>query len=632
MKKSNRRDFLKGSGTFLTGTMLSNLIFQSILDKALAQATGTEPINYAMINQYGAPPRWYFDLPLNAGLGGAIHNPDRNFGNAFKKVGNDYHPDYVSAPFKNKANKTFHLPTLWSQKVPNGAGTMRPLSSILPHALFVRGMNNLINGHEINNQMLVAPQLTEKTLLGLNSDKSSRPLATILHGYATAFANKGEKNGNSPILLTAIGGDAQISTLLAPFTDGATIFNRSLSAGTEAKVNQALQAFRIYAEDTLKVKQSDLSTMQATARAAMKDFMARSGELSDRWKATLARYKGIVAKALHPVQGEMPGLNDVAIPLKGRQIDHYGGTYLVTKDLREIADADTTVTYLAEGFALIEFLFIEKLSTTISFSPVQALTSAFLSDLRYSPTLVLKPQLDAIKKDIAKAAFDNWEANKLTYDELMSQVQAQINAQTDATKKAALLVKFAAFNSGKPKTGTKSNLNAPITYDQHNLGAMLSIYCTTLYYRALGACLAEAIDKLKAAGIFNKTLIHVAGDFNRNPLKNGSGSDHGWEGSVQSFFTGMYDVGPTVIGNITKKGSELDPTHPGCWGYAAPILIRAASGTAPKVERPIQPGDVANSVANLLGVSAVSTNGYTVFGRDPNTGKLVVYVAECTEK
>jgi len=625
-KKIGRRDFLKSTGMFagsslIPSTLISNLMFQGILDKALAQVAPRplESFNYAIINLAGGPPRWYFDLPLEANTGSGLHNPARSFGNSFMDEAGTLRPHFKSAPFTNAASKTFHLPYLWSQTVSTTVGNFRP-SDALPNALFVRGIHNLIDGHDINNQMIVSPQLSDTSVLGLNSDASVRPFATIVNGDVTRIPNRGRRSNNTPVTLTGVGA-TMMNGLFSPFTDGQNVFSRRMSQGTNEKVERTLAEFGVYAEQTLKMNKADISAVQRAARSGMESYTVRAQELNSRWISTFERYRRIIADAIRPNQGSLPGLNDKPIRLDGRIRDHYNGYTVISPDLRAAANPNLEIPRLAEVFAAIDFLFTEKLSSSISLSPALVMVTGFtLDDCRLS-IFGLQTQLDNVTSGFASSIFEQYKANAIGYESALAAIRTAILGA--GSQSTALMARFNAFSSGKPG-GTRMTINnAALAMDQHFMGAPISIYFSTLFYRALGACLNELISKLKQSGDFDRTLLHVAGDFNRVPGKYGAGTEHGFAGSGTSFYSGMIRGGPYVVGNIVARNEN--PYNPGAWGLASGATIR------PGLVRPIQPGDVANSVCSLLGIPRVSTNGHTIFERDLSTGKMVLKVTECRE-
>jgi hypothetical protein len=132
--------------------------------------------------------------------------------------------------------------------------------------------------------------------------------------------------------------------------------------------------------------------------------------------------------------------------------------------------------------------------------------------------------------------------------------------------------------------------------DEHGMGAGSATIIDAMFYRGVSAGLLELITTLKAKGVFNKTMIHVTGDFARSP-KDGvdfHGSDHGYEACATSLFSGSI-TGPMLVGNILNTSSGAGPyaLYPGTWGQA---------GTIKELGVPAGPGNVAASIANIMGV------------------------------
>lgn len=118
---------------------------------------------------------------------------------------------------------------------------------------------------------------------------------------------------------------------------------------------------------------------------------------------------------------------------------------------------------------------------------------------------------------------------------------------------------------------TKLNVNGGNVQslpDEHFTAAIPSLYYNSFYNLAYSACLLELIDQLKAKGIFSETVIVTGGEFGRNPLDSGTGSDHGYLGSSSAIYSGAIS-GPFVIGNIYRDLGE--DKYAGTWGHAAPV-------------------------------------------------------------
>lgn len=138
-----------------------------------------------------------------------------------------------------------------------------------------------------------------------------------------------------------------------------------------------------------------------------------------------------------------------------------------------------------------------------------------------------------------------------------------------------------------------------ITHDQHNVGNVVSTMMTTLFYRAFLSCLTEFVAVLKTQGLFDRTVIHIANEFNRTPKTDGSGADHGVSNSNVTLISGMIGQN-SVIGNIQVASSSTK--YSGTIGVAAPYEIDGSN-------RPIQVNDVARTITTMLGVDEVVTNG-----------------------
>lgn len=125
-------------------------------------------------------------------------------------------------------------------------------------------------------------------------------------------------------------------------------------------------------------------------------------------------------------------------------------------------------------------------------------------------------------------------------------------------------------------------------FDEHGAGKMPILYLNSMYNRAYAACLLELIDRLKAFQIFDDTVIHSTGEFNRSPRPDGTGSDHGWEGASMTLYSGAFQSsGPLIVGDLKKNGRGL-----GSWGYG--------STNMPILNRQLHLGDLAATLAFVL--------------------------------
>lgn len=109
-------------------------------------------------------------------------------------------------------------------------------------------------------------------------------------------------------------------------------------------------------------------------------------------------------------------------------------------------------------------------------------------------------------------------------------------------------------------------------FDEHGTGVMVSLILNARWCTAFSACLLELFDRLRAAQIFDDTVLEVAGEFGRSGLPDGSGSDHGWPGKISTYFCGRIR-GPLVVGNVyaTPPPDAGFGEYHGTWGFGAPV-------------------------------------------------------------
>jgi len=142
-----------------------------------------------------------------------------------------------------------------------------------------------------------------------------------------------------------------------------------------------------------------------------------------------------------------------------------------------------------------------------------------------------------------------------------------------------------------------NGVNEMAQNDEHSTSAMVSLYYNSFYNLAYSACLLELIDQLKAKGIFSDTVIVTGGEFGRNPLDSGVGSDHGYLGSSSAIYSGAIG-GPIVLGNIYQNSPQVN--YSGSWGHGAPVA---------ELGEPLNLAHWASTIAYLLRTPSPVTAG-----------------------
>jgi hypothetical protein len=152
-------------------------------------------------------------------------------------------------------------------------------------------------------------------------------------------------------------------------------------------------------------------------------------------------------------------------------------------------------------------------------------------------------------------------------------------------------------------------------HDQHATGIAMTTYLGSVYYRGLAAGLLEFIKALKGstnasgANLFEETVIHLAGDFNRSPRTDGSGSDHGFNANSVAVFSGALPAKLQLVGNILTNNP--DKVYSGTWGAAAGMDYLSG--------RTMGIGNIASTVSDLLRVESPTKNDASLF---PKSGSF----------
>jgi hypothetical protein len=156
-------------------------------------------------------------------------------------------------------------------------------------------------------------------------------------------------------------------------------------------------------------------------------------------------------------------------------------------------------------------------------------------------------------------------------------------------------------------------------HDQHATGVAVTTVFGSAYYRAVAGCLLELTNVLKATRLssggtlFDETVIHLAGDFNRSPRQDGGGADHGFNANSTMVLSGAL-TGMQLVGNIYADAAPVMgyPQYSGTWGYSAGMGYLGG--------RSMTIGNVASTISDLLRVPSPTSNDSSLF---PTQGSYV---------
>lgn len=373
--RAHRRDFLIHSlqslGAFGLGASAINTLLGSIYNKAFAAAGVDLALNpngyrYVFVSLAGAPPRWMFDM-LTTPNGASDPYVAGGFGTGFEISGTSVKAVNQTFEYKHGVSneKKLYLPPVWGFS-PNGAKIK--FTEILPHTLFVRGMDMEINNHGVSNARQVAPITGGRSLHGVIADQVGSPVAMVNHGASSGFAFSSAKGFGA---VRATGSGNPITALLTPFKS----LPNSLEYRSDA-LKPVVEQFLDRIDSYAKAHRITDNTLREAHESA--DYLMRLNidQLANDWDPIFKRYNDLITEAIHPKKGEMPGIFDKAIPFdtatgkdKFYRYDISNPTRLITlNDYRDMVDDRTTKPEIARQFALTEFLLLTGISSTLDLS------------------------------------------------------------------------------------------------------------------------------------------------------------------------------------------------------------------------------------------------------------------------
>ncbi len=319
-----------------------------------------------------------------------------------------------------------------------------------------------------------------------------------------------------------------------------------------AAIDQAIDQALLKMSANSNGKSKFLPSSFASRFNARKIMAKKFGNLLTEYSTLVKKYKLLITKSFGASSGLiLPGIDDMSISANGGLKQRIGEVESYSGgDIILSTDEKTYISELAEGMAIAEYMIINGLSSSVN---VQS--GSILNFL----------------------------------------VQKSINYKTNSAM--------------------KTNSRTSFIMDAHYAGSDIALLVFTRYYRAVSACLNELITKLKSTptstgNLFDKTIIALGSDFNRIPRVGGDGSDHGWQGSNYTIFSGMINE-LQIVGNV-----KIDSGGRGTWGHAG--ALSEIGGRAPIL------GNVASTISNLLEVKTPTPNDSSFTIKEKGKAKLVI--------
>lgn len=354
--------------------------------------------------------------------------------------------------------------------------------------------------------------------------------------------------GEKGIAYLDLTGTNPLTVAISPFTPFSSMLSLN-SGAVEGAIDQALLRMQASASNKGKYIPSTFASRFNAKKMMMKQF----GDLQAQFNTLVMKYRGLITRSFGPsAEIKLAGVEDISFPGNGGPKQRIGESEFFTgTDILTITDTNTLIAELAEGMAIAEYMVINGLSSSVNIQSTN-ITNFF--------------------------------------------VQQSYNPLT--------------------KANVRTNGRMTQTTDVHFTGSDIGVVLFTRYYRAVSACLNELMSRLKetktgSGNLFDKTVIAVTSDFNRLPRLDGSGADHGWQGSNYTVFSGMIDQ-LQVVGNVKKT----DGANRGTWGLAG--------GLTEIGERAAIIGNVASTVSNLLELKTPTPNDISFTAKEKGKSKMVI--------
>lgn len=355
----SRRQFLqdatKSLGLLGISPWMSQALIQSLASEAFATGSNFTDKIYIYFSMPGGPPRWMFDLPLTPN-GSASGTTDTfahpGLGTYVAKVSNTNSAAQYRVWYDSETK--YCLPPVWGSKP--GGGSFR---NCLSNALFVRGLDQEFNAHELSRFRNQSPIIGGSSIAGLLSEKTNTSFPAAVGGNISS-AFKGSKFV-APVTLSY-----RVSNNTNPISVATKYFNGRRPTKDDG-VEQALAEFNKYAADH-DFGQENL--VQSKERA---DALIEAGVsvFQDAWTTTYAKYTRLVQDALSDSNTGLfvesgvipvPGGNDVRTKISSTAtLDPRR-----MSNLKNLIKEETTVEDLASTFAAIEILITQNLTQVVT--------------------------------------------------------------------------------------------------------------------------------------------------------------------------------------------------------------------------------------------------------------------------
>ena len=555
--KTNRRNFLKGG---LAGLGLSAMNFDNLLNmiskSVLSDLMANEPnnnshINYVGINLHGGPSRWLWDLPLHVTGGRNNLHYNQNVITKFNNAGAEQLGVYDCVEKFNVM-----LPSIWDSNIYDGS-SWAGMDQLAQNSIFIRGVELPNGAHEgfWHNVITSVGSPGIHTFPQLQSNYD-RPLDCVqLSPSASGAYPYNPKADGSSFNILFQNNVNPMAKILSPFN-----FNRS----------------------TLQSPVGDNSLPRGFDNG---NLTPGEVDVRNRINFALEQLK-IMANEINQKSGKL-------------FLDHQRAKEQFTR---------LTESLLTEFQTRKEFY------------------QGVISQNIRPPVGEMIPQVEGVHTSRGGDDQILYQYYKNKYikagtglDSLFA--NAHINSMAGSMAMIEILLKnnltcsvITGIGSMDGLNGINSenkNVSFKLNNDSHFIGAALSLIGFSKYYRCLSGCLKALKDYLSTYGLWDKTILHIHGDFNRFPRPSGGGTDHGPGGSNITLMSGLIDQCHVIGGTYIQCPEVLRYD----WGIATDFNFPHSDS------KPFSNENIEKSFADIFNTSSSAPNARAIF--EIKNGKLV---------
>jgi hypothetical protein len=548
---AGRRLFLKAVAGLWAAKVFDNfLVPHWILNQAQAQSDWLN--TYVQFNLFGAPSRWQFDLPLKPHTGDRC-NRDPYIGTEI--VNGESGPELI---YKTMDHEGIQVSSFWNNSYINTVGQRAPFAELLSSMLTVRGVDMKVNGHFINNKRLIAPIGGGESITARIASRLKAPLPSL--GYRSYL-------GGVEAAPDAFHSDQGLVGINIPYgtPDPLNFLFGESVANPGEETDLIVEEMLNHLSAKIKDQNGSAHKIFSERKQAQKLKGNTIDLLRQQFPPSFKKYlKLFNTNFAIPLRGndDKPIACNKSHPLYGMAALKLERHLLTGPDLRAYSQ-QVDHTELATQFAFLEVMISNRLCTNFIFC-----LNGF-SKIEFKGTTFNKTQL----------ANGGWNFSRQS-----SLADAEMHVRP-----------------------------AVLTFDTHDYGTLPNHYFGIKFYQIFAAGLLELKSKLKTIKIdkqrslFDTTLFHIASEFDREPNLDGSGSEHGFNGSTQSFVSGSIPR-YQLIGNILSSSAKTQSIKKSAstWGHGARVNELG--------DRELSYGNISSSLAGIFGFANLTPNNPAVFG------------------